>query len=50
MHLVDMDTLLILLHLVPRYHHLRGQDITFSYTSVVKYVVAWQCLGSILRG
>jgi hypothetical protein len=28
MHLVSMDTLLILLSLGPGYHHLRGQDIT----------------------
>jgi hypothetical protein len=28
MHLVGMDTLLILLSLGPGYHHLRGQDIT----------------------
>jgi hypothetical protein len=28
MHLVDMDTLLILLSLGPGYHHPRGQDIT----------------------
>jgi hypothetical protein len=29
MHLVDMDTLLILLSLGQGYHHPRGQDITF---------------------
>jgi hypothetical protein len=28
MHIVGMDTLLILLSLGPGYHHLRGQDIT----------------------
>jgi hypothetical protein len=28
MHLVSMDTLLILLSLGPGYHHPRGQDIT----------------------
>jgi hypothetical protein len=28
MHLVGMDTLLILLSLVPGYHHHKGQDIT----------------------
>jgi hypothetical protein len=28
MHLVGMDTLLILLSLGPEYHHPRGQDIT----------------------
>jgi hypothetical protein len=28
MHLVGMDTLLILLSLRPGYHHPRGQDIT----------------------
>jgi hypothetical protein len=28
MHLVGMDTLLILLSLGPGYHHPRGQDIT----------------------
>ena len=30
MHLVGMDTLLILLSLGPRHHHPRGQDITIS--------------------
>jgi hypothetical protein len=30
MHLVGMDTLLILLNLGPGYHHPRGQDITFD--------------------
>jgi hypothetical protein len=31
MHLVGMDTLLILLSLGPGNHHPRGQDITKSY-------------------
>jgi hypothetical protein len=31
MHLVGMDTLLILLSLGPGYHHLRGQDITIFF-------------------
>jgi hypothetical protein len=31
MHLVGMDTLLILLSLGPGYHHPRGQDITYSH-------------------
>jgi hypothetical protein len=30
MHLVSMDTLLILLSLGPGYHHPRGQDITHT--------------------
>jgi hypothetical protein len=30
MHLVDIDTLLILLSLSPGYHHPRGQDITIA--------------------
>jgi hypothetical protein len=30
MHLVGMDTLLILLSLGPGYHHPRGQDITVA--------------------
>jgi hypothetical protein len=30
MHLVGMDTLLILLSLGPGYHHPRGQDITHA--------------------
>jgi hypothetical protein len=30
MHLVSMDTLLILLSLGPGYHHPRGQDITID--------------------
>jgi hypothetical protein len=31
MHLIVMDTLLILLSLGPGYHHPRGQDITLHY-------------------
>jgi hypothetical protein len=34
MHLVGLDTLLILLSLGPGYHHPRGQDITVSMTNI----------------
>jgi hypothetical protein len=35
MHLVCMDTLLILLSLGPGYHHPRGQDITATEGDIV---------------
>jgi hypothetical protein len=34
MHLISMDTLLILLSLMPEYHHSRGQDITIHPLSL----------------
>jgi hypothetical protein len=39
MHLVGMNTLLILLSLGPGHHHPRGQDITQSFLRYMGFIV-----------
>jgi hypothetical protein len=39
MHLVGMDTLIILLSLGPGYHHPRGQDITLQHFEVTNNIL-----------